>query len=467
MRTIVFLCMFLLANMAQATSIFELKIQMDEKLEGTYSALLNKKSTIHFIMVKNYKTKKYALRPFLIDEYSKVTPFKPYVSKRMSSIISYHVNGNVISLIGHNDDKKELLFIDYNLSTGEFITSKQEQKIPYAHIFRLKDKTLIIDFDKKNNILSVNTITSSEKKETTEILIPKGKLKFFRKLAEKNPESINQNEYVKHGSISDTKSYLINNRIFYTITDGGKDVQVFQFDLDKKTDFEYAAIPTGFPMANKNSGNYLYDDKLAIIGTEKENMILNIYDLKTFSLQNSFSFRDALKSAISNDSVNKYLRTVGKTYMRPTLTLNKTVQNKIAVHIDQVNSTEYSYNFNWWFQHWFFQQQMCQQQPHMRQVQMSDPRGFGPSDPGEYYMGEIKLRKKTTSLDFVLEPDFKTLNTDKQELVFAEIDRDKYLQKFNDNKTIKEFSSEFTETEIRYLYLNTKSKTLIIETEKL
>jgi hypothetical protein len=110
-----------------------------------------------------------------------------------------------------------------------------------------------------------------------------------------------------------------------------------------------------------------------------------------------------------------------------------------------------------------FQQQMMMQQQMMQhqmmQHQMNTARGFGPS-PDAYL--PFAKEKKLPAIEFVLDADFNVAQADSDATVYPNIDKDKYLDIYKDNKTMKNLTSDFTATEMRYISVNPKTKTISI-----
>ena len=61
MKTFFAICALFMLNHLRASDIFSVRLQKSEKLEGTYSAILSQKSTIHFVLVRDTETKEYRL----------------------------------------------------------------------------------------------------------------------------------------------------------------------------------------------------------------------------------------------------------------------------------------------------------------------------------------------------------------------------------------------------------------------
>ena len=105
-------------------------------------------------------------------------------------------------------------------------------------------------------------------------------------------------------------------------------------------------------------------------------------------------------------------------------------------------------------------QQMQMQQ--MQQMQQSVPRGFGPNNSIEEGDLLFEKEKKYPQIEFLVDLDFKPQIDSKEETENKYFDKDAILKEFEENKTIKKFSSAFLDTEIRYIHQDSKTKAITI-----
>lgn len=463
MKPITLLILFFASQMALAGEIFSYTLSKSEKIEGTYTAHLSNNGTMHFAIIKNSESKDFLMTPFYVDAARKVKRLEAFASKEMFTILSYHESNGVVSVVNYDGDNKLVQFIDYDLVTGKVKSSAKEMKEAPNNVFRLTDRTLLVSFNKKKNTVDLDLVTDSGHITSSQITISKDKEKLFRSLIDETPDAINQQEFVEKGSILSRKGYFIDNNLVYTMAKGREQLQVFRFDLTEQTDFTHSIIETGFTKESKDVSNYFYDDKLVFLSVGKQDLSLKTFDTKNSKEIRQLSIMNDLRKILPENAVADYVKTALKSSIKSTVTVNKTKSGKLALRLDNVEEAEYHYHYNWFMHHWMFQQQMMMQQQMMQhqmmQRQMSAPRGFGPLP--DNYLPFVK-EKKLPALAFVLDVDFNVAQADSDTTVYPNIDKDKYLDIYKDNKTMKNLTCDFTDTDMRYISFNPKTKTISI-----
>lgn len=451
----------LLSNLIFSNELLKIQLNKEEKLEGTYAAEFVTNKTIHVALIKNTETGKFLFSPYLVDENNKVSKLESYSMTKQLQILSYHLNGNVATFLNYDEEDQLLYVLDFDLTTGKNKSSSVKFKEKADNIFRGTHKTTFVFFDKKVGI-SFKTIVNSEDKIEAEIAVPSEKNKVFKAAISCVPEAINQNEYVKNGSIGKGKTYLINDTFYLTFENDRKTLEVFQFDLNAKS-FHASSIEMSTTEKLKDFGNYVFENKIGTITIEKEDAILSFYDLENLKLLSKLSLATVLDEPV----LMRFIKVAAKAIFKPTFTVNKNVNGKFVLRFDNVNLDTYTYNYNWWFHHWFFQQQMWHQQQMMMHQQMRfTPGRFGPN-PNKFENDLYFFTSDTNSFEIVLDVDLKTVVNDTKETVFKNIDKDKFVNKYKENGLIKEFSSAFTATDFRYMYQDKKSKTITIFSDKM
>jgi len=162
-----------------------------------------------------------------------------------------------------------------------------------------------------------------------------------------------------------------------------------------------------------------------------------------------------------------YLKTAATSTFKPTLTVNKNINGKYVLRLDNVNLDTYTYCYDWWFHYWFFQQQMWHQQQFMMQQQMRfTPGRFGPN-PNELENDLYFFKEGNKFIEIVLDTDLKTVLNETKETVYKNISKGKYVDIYKENRYIGWFSSAFTATDFRYIYQDKKSKTVTIFSDKM
>lgn len=454
-----FLLLLFATNLVCGGNIFTYKLPEKEKLEGTYSASISGGQTVHFTLSKNTDTKQHILTPFVLASDNKVKQLNPFVAKNEFNILSYHSRGNVMTIMDYNTKSKELSIIDFDLVSGESKSVKQPIVDSPDNLFRLEDKTVMVFFDNKSKSFVVKSITDSEHIADSKVDVPKENVKSFGKLlGQTPPDAINQQEYVENGSILKTKGYYNNGNLIYTLTNS-KDTEIMRVDL-MKNEFSHTRIVPEFMEGTKDISNFYYDNKMVYLFVEPTDLRLTVYDAADGKPLKNLSLTKDFKDKITGEMYDEYRKATSKLSIISTVAANRTKSGKMNVRLGNVNENEYRYAYNWWFNDWFAIHMMMMQQQQMQMMQMN--RGFGPA-PEEIAI--MKEKKKYASIDVCLDANLNV--ADNEETVYKNIDKLSYNEKYGDQKYIKEYTSEFTDSQLHYIYQDSKTKEVVIAFENL
>lgn len=361
-----------------AIDIFQFSLTKNQKLQGTYSGDFANNRTIHFVLIKNVDTKDFSLLPFLVDNVKTVKKLEEFKSKEMPQIYSYHLNNETLTLVSYDADKKELIIIDFDLITGKNKSMRQDLKKTPFNIFRKKDKTYLINFGNKNEVLLAKVITNSESIADKKIDIPKDDYWTISNIIASPPNEINQEEFVVNGSISAGKAYLTDNNLVYTIEKAKKEMQVFDFDLESLKYTKKEPLNLTFAKDAKDVSNYFTDNKLHFLSVLKNDIELTSFDLNGTKPSKTISIKNDLKGAFTDSEMSAFIDKASLVFQVSTLTVNKTKDNNLAFRLDVVSKSDYDYNYN---SNWWFMQQMgLWNHQQMMMNQISVPRGPAPDD---------------------------------------------------------------------------------------
>lgn len=105
---------------------------------------------------------------------------------------------------------------------------------------------------------------------------------------------------------------------------------------------------------------------------------------------------------------------------------------------------------------------------HMMMMRNMAPRGFGPNPSYYDALAMIGLQKKEVKpIEFVIDLDFTIAENASTETLHKSVEQDDYLDKYKDDKSLKEFTASFTDTDLRYIYYDKKSAMVYLKTEPL
>ena len=476
MKKLVIFTLCLFTQFIFSNDLFNIKIEKNQKIQGTFSAELSENSTLHFVFTKNSDTKKFEIIPVFVDSNKQPKQLDMFETTEMPSILSYHKNGSTVTLSNFYEKKKELQRIDFDVNTGKFQSTTTKDFSNPKNIFRLSNQTVFVDFDKTKNKLSTTSFSNSKEMKEDKFEFSPTEFDNFKSFFGETPEEVNQNEFVKNGPISKRKSYLADNKLIFTSEKDKSNIEVLTLHLDGSKKYKFTDFDFNYPKEIKDQNTFVADNMLLSVAVSKEDVVLNSFDMTTKKATKSISLQNDFKLRLSAENREKFIQSAAKNAMKPTVTVNKTKDpNKLLVVLDRVDKNKYYYNHNWWHFHWMMMQQqqmMHMQMQMMRQqhqmMQQSIPRGFGPNM--DYYDALAMMYTDKSDLkpiQFVIDTQLNLDESSWAETIHKPIERDNYLEKFKDDKSYKEFTAGFTATDFRYIYFDKKADMVYLKIENL
>jgi hypothetical protein len=457
-KIFLFFTFFVIQN-SFSSEIYKINLAKNEKLEGTFSIVTNKTESVHFLFIKNTSTNKFELRPYFFSANKTIKQLETFSLDEMPEIIANHTNDNIITLISYVEKSKKLFIIDFDIiSSKNYFSVKSDYKKPKINFSQTNQSVLVRTIDSEKEI-AIETISNSKKSDIINFKPTESFFKEFKNVSKNDPQAINQNEFVENGSIHTDRVYLSQNKVYFTHFKDDEKTQVFKLNLTDNSS-SFSDFNFNFPKNSKDQNSYIFDDNLLAVSCSKEDVIINKYDLNTDKLSSELSLSKDLETVLDKNAVEKFLFEAKKGNLKTTAVVNKTRNSKLKIRLGIVNKSTYNYYYNWWWHHNFMMQQMQMQQ--MRQMQQSVPRGFGPNnsiDEGELI---FEKEKKYPQIEFLVDLDFKPQIDSNEVTEYKYFDKDALLKEFEENKTIKKFSSAFLDTEIRYIHQDSKTKTITI-----
>lgn len=445
------------------------KIQLKEnqKVESTFSGNTSGENSFHLIITKNKSAKEYTITPYIYKEGS-VTELKPINFDNKPDVLSFHNNENVISIVTKTKHQRHdvLNVIDIDTSLDIHLKSENIDVEDFTTLVRRKDRNILVfsvkasmtvlDAQNANNIIKTKVIPNEETKD------------FFKNMNKKGIQSVNNQEFVRNGSILQFKIYGEEDSLILTRKIGKINAtQVVTVPLngeqeiivDSKT---YKNGDSDF----KKTTSYVTNKKLFQLKLDKKQVKLDIFSLtneekKTIDIAKI----KTIKKASGFKDIKSFLRLAVQWSNVPTVTVNKTKKGNLKVRVDYIELGNYIYQHDWWAHHRVFEQQIWWQQQHfMRQAQKNLSK-FGPSSEENIY--SFGFIPKRTHFEFVLNRTDTIVPLDESETEFVDIDRIKYIDEIDNNRKLKYLSTVFTDTKIRYIAYNKKDKTFTINEKTL
>ena len=434
-----------------------ISLSRNYKVENTFSGDTHDSESFHLIIAKNSKLKQCEIIPISNTD-GELNQLKSVAFKKMPNVVSYHNNGNILTLVVSSKGKKEDEFtvVDINLKTGESERSDPISDTDFKTVIRKKKSNLLVFSDKTSlNIIDIkdsktfNTITGESTETTQELL---------KDLNKSSLSAVNTDEYVANGSINTFRAYAEDNTVFITKEDA------------KENETSVVKIPLNGPLSvkleskiykskaledAKKSTSYVQSGQLFQMSISKSVGHLSVFNLQDDSETNlDLATVKVSKTSSDFESISEFLKQATRAKNEPTVTINDANNGNVVVRVDYVNKKEYNYNYNWWWHHnWAFQHHMMMMH---QQIQIQQQmRGFGPNNFDEvpYFIKDEKHHFEivlTQSNTVVVDSDIET--------IYKDIDKKKYIKELDDNTKVKHTSTVFIENQLRYFGYDKKTK---------
>jgi len=446
-----------------ASDGFKYQLKDHQKFEQTISVDLNKKSSLHMLIVKNKNTGKKELIPFYINEQKNIKELSTLLFEDEPELVSFHTNGTTLTLI--NYDEGNLYIDDIDTSTGELIDRKQNKDVEKPeHVFKQVNKTTFVKVDKRGKHIEFTQVENSRVSTVKKLETPEKLQDKVTDIFKENVDKVNTNEYVKNGSISKTQAYFEDETLMLVYDEkDDEQIETLKIKLNDENPFTHQNYSATALTKLKNSNSYFKDDKLFVVNSGKEDVEMNVFNVdsgkkeKRLSLQKEMAFAE--KDLEKRENFIKQSR---RSINKPTVTLNETKEGNFAVRMDFVNIKTYSYNDMWWMHHHMImmnQMHIQQQQQHMRMM-------MGPNI-SFLEIDALYTKAKSTSISFVINKNLDLMKNASLETVYKDVDTKKYTEELNKNKEIRNKSLAFLENEYHYIYTDKKENNVYIETKPL
>lgn len=466
MKRIVTIWFMLLMQFGFAADLFSVKLSENQKLESTYSMILKNDKSAHFLMIKNTDSKNFVTRIFVVDENKKTKELEAIQTKEEPNIISSRFANNTISFINYSSKNKTATFVDIDLTTGKNLSNTLENIDEPEIILNDEYKSVLINILKNSSELEILVSENANQVQSHSLNnISKEIFADFKSVLKNNPDAINQNEFVKNGSIKNERVYLNNNLLYFTKDTNKDETQVFTIDLKKPNYVDSAYYYLDLNNTNLDKNSYVFQNTLIMSGTEKDNVVLKLYDLDKKNLLKQIALNQEIFKNLSPEAVKQFLAEGKKSSLKLTTSLNKTKANTYQVTLDRVQKNTYNYYYNWWWHHQFMMMQQQQQMQMMRNSMPTAPRGFGPSNNFLDYENFIE-EDSYQSLIFELNSDFTYINT-KSEPVYNTTNKKEFIKDLEENKNMKKVSTSFLDSEVHCVYQDKNTKQIIIDSKPL
>lgn len=465
-----FLFILLFTNISYANSTFTklIKLPKNYKVKNTFSGDFSDNDSFHLVFSKNKENKKHSVHTFFFNG-KNIDRLKPFEYEEEYSVVSFHKNNNIISLLLTYKTKKEsyLKRVDIDIISKEITHNKPILHKDYFTSIRTKDRSILI-YKNKSEISIIEFTGTNEAKKNTIKFNQRNKeyLYFF---SPDYIDAIKTDEFIANGSVSDLRVYLDNSNLIFTKDNGNKNyTKLINVSL-KPNNFKYSPIYkfTTKEKLYKKFTSFYHNNKIYQFLNDKKQGVINILTIKNDSIK-TFFLNNLLSSKIrSNKSflgIENFLKQAGKNKYNTTITINPTLDDNIKLRVDYVN-INYSYHYNWWWHHQQFL--MMNHQNMINNIKINTPTHFGPSPNNDIHFNTYLIKKEKRYFELLLNNKGEILNKELAETVYKEIDKKKFIKKLENIEDIKHESSCFLKNSYRYIGYSNKLKGFIFQTKKI
>lgn len=453
---------FLFTGICAAGNGLTFNLAENQKAENTYSFNLAGSSSFHIIVAKNRDSRDYDVIPFFSDSSGNVIKMAQTSVTDKPDFTAAHIYNGAITAISQG--KGELLVIDYNIMNGSISHKKIDGFDEAVATFFDDNRTLILHEVPKGDDLVLQIIKNGSEITTIPVPLDKETATEYYGMMRMGSDVINTQEYVKNSSLKPTRIYLEDNSIIIA-NDDKVNHTTKALIIDSKTGkarfMQYEVYKENY----KQLSSFISGNKLFAMNSDKKALTINIFAIATGEKQASFSLREELSMYMGGKDIDKYLKSIHKSDMKPTLTVNR-FGNNYSLRVDAVDINTYYY-YDWWFFHNFMwqQQMMMQQQQQMMQNHIRNMNIYrGPSQDSYNVPYFVLPAEEDLSFTIPLDGNLKLMEQGSDsDTDYHYVDKQEKTKQFSENKSIKNFSACFGTESMSYIYMDKKSDVFTID----
>ncbi|ARN78573.1 hypothetical protein BST97_11565 [Nonlabens spongiae] len=439
----------------------KIKIPENTKLQATFSSKLDQSSSFHQAILKNKDDGNFDFMNFKVDADGGVTSLSSFSFKDKAECISVHtaVDGTVVQTFYAKDKLKVIAFNQDNIIAQNEIAVADKP----LSIFKNNGSTIMLGYNRKTKEIDQTIIGASGGIEVNSIPIDKKNEKKYKKMINGGLEVVDLEDYSKYGSIKESQAYLINGNILivHQTDDDSKNIELITITNDGKLSSSDLNIDVVDEVRNTNS--FVRDGKLFHVSNSKEDMKVNIMDLKSRQRLKSVSLDQDLRSLIKDsDRLDKLLKMAKRGSNAPTVTANQLKNGNVEISLSAVNKNTYQYyNYWWWHHHWMMQNQMMLMQ---QQNMIRSMNGFGPSGSDEFI---YTIKKDLEPIKFVIDKNLNLQQHDEsQETTFTYVDKQEVNEDLKKKKEVKKHSTAFLNSKVNFIHTDKKKEYIFLKTQE-
>jgi len=234
------------------------------------------------------------------------------------------------------------------------------------------------------------------------------------------------------------------------------ETKVIQIPLNKEFEFKISpkTIMNNTNGLTKKTTSFVINNKVYQFKINKDRAEVLAFDLNGNQISEiELTESNIYNKAIKFKNLETFLKKANRGNNEPTITLNRTKSNNFLVRLDYVSINSYNYYNDWFFR--------FQQNQFLNQQQFNVPTRFGGPSP-QYYddiaFNTTQIINQDYHFDIVIDSNDNILKEAQEELVYKDIDKQKYDEIINNSYNYKYTSGIVIGDQFRYFVYHKDSK---------
>ncbi len=429
-----------------------IKLEENEKLVQTFSADWKQEQSVHLAIVKNQDSKSFKLKPYLLDSSRSFQELADVELEEEPRFESLHFSEELITLFISTKNGQEIIDIALDGSNsikkdlGEFYedyTLKLRQE-GVTHLLKFDNETLHI-----TSIENTKSIKDQERKASSRVSA------LLKDMFADNLQAIETLDFVDKGSISNSKAYVYDNRIYLTQDDvKSSSTNLIAIDLSSNDPISEVQVLNQNPFEKiKDYNSFLDPEKLVAVSLSKNQMSIGVSAINNADEEIKSYNQAQIANTKAIEDLDSFLNDASKSRNASTITTNLTANGERMLTVSYVNKSTYKYN--WWLHHWMFHDQMIWQS-NINTMMQSVPTGFGPAAP----QNEFNYYKESDEIQLIINSSGFLKPVEHEKTRYSKIDKETYNESLKGVRHFRELSSAYLKDVYSYIYLDSQNNLL-------
>ena len=438
-----------------ASDSFTISLTDDQQVITMFSEDINQKESLHIVTYKDKSNKTYGIKSVFIDENDKIHELAAITANDNLEVVGFHRRKEIITLLVTVEDKrdKKLIACDLNALTKEIETSDLGEYEKPGAVFTYPFKTVFLTVDK--DVLTVKQIANSQAVKDQSFPVNESVEDLVKDISKNTIDVVDQSKFNENGPINEYRAYAEGDELIIEQLDQRSGNANFLL-LNLNDESVQKKQVKSEDKKLRDADSYIFNgNHFSLQQEDKDEYEMNITNIRTGENLYKASLQDELRNHMSSSQWENFYKHAKKGRNAPTITVNEGNKNHLVTNIDYVNRNTYNYHDLFWH--------MDMMRWHMDMMQKTHEfnNQFGPSVL-ESQKHLYATRVEDHSIKIVLNSEFQPVKDASTETKLHNFNEDKYLEKYEENKTIERVSVAYTKSSKRLMTMRKKSNQIKI-----